>query len=68
MTDQKPREITKLKKKAKKLYVEYVDLLSGYSCGATLAEHIDSRISSRKQQIQNIFTELKALGENVPEF
>lgn len=64
----KSAKITKLKMKARRLYIKYTDKVGANSCGITLSEYISPDLVSIKKEFNAVMIELKALDPNCPDF
>lgn len=60
------KRIQKLKRIAKKNFLEYHSLLDNFSCGAHLAETISLRVSTAKINFNEAMDELQKIDPLVP--
>lgn len=60
------KKIAKLKKEAKKYYLNYHGLADDYSCGLTLAEFMSSDIAHNKLEFNRIMDELAVIDPATP--
>ena len=63
----KSAKITKLKMKARRLYIKYTDKVGANSCGIALSEYISPDLVSIKEEFNAVFKELKELDPNCPD-
>lgn len=61
-------KITFLRRRARKLYVKYINLADEHDCGLNMADVISGgKLSRYRKQFNETLDKLKSLGENVPE-
>ena len=53
-----------LRRKARNLYIQYQQEIDGYSCGVTLAEHINPSLVDKRLKVEAIVAQLKS-GERM---
>ena len=58
--------ISNLKRKARKEYKAYQSVVSDYSCGNALAEHISPRASKHRLKFNKIMADLARIDPNCP--
>jgi hypothetical protein len=60
------KKIAKLKKKAKKVYLSYMNEYDAFSCGQHLAQHMSMSLTDKAQQFDCLLDELTKLDPSTP--